>query len=110
MKKIIVILILSVLTLICCAHRQVSKKYIGQHIDQVITENGPPKSIAELSNGNKVYLYETNKTAGYGGNAIPTTPGNFYWIPGGMTTKIRQHIFIINQNGIVIETRDKKAD
>lgn len=108
MKKFLIVLTLLLIST-SCAHRQISQKYIGQHIDKVITENGPPNRISELSNGNKVYLYETSKTVGYGGNSIPTTPGNYYQVPGGITTKIRQHIFVVDPNGIVIETTDKKA-
>jgi hypothetical protein len=106
MIKKLAIVLLMFLMISCSVTSSLSRKYEGKGLEALYKDMGYPKSVSELSNGNKLYKFE--KTTYVKETEISTGRGTLDPRISPSYSKVEIFLFEINKEGVIVKTDYQK--
>lgn len=94
MRLAVVILVL-LLTGACTNLNQAFEGWIGHHVDELVTQWGPPASTHEMRNGRRVLAYGAQRHFDVEGPGIPVPFSGTYWC---------EVTYITDSGGMILST------
>jgi hypothetical protein len=104
-KKLIIIFVLA-LMVSCSMTSKLSNKYVGRGVELLYKELGYPKTVSEMSNGNKLFEYE--KETFIRQTEIGTGRGTLDPRISPSFSKVETYWFEVNKEGIIVHTNYEK--
>jgi hypothetical protein len=106
MIRTIVFLLLITALMACSPQKKLARKYMGAGREVLVTTLGEPQREERLENGNVLLVYRKETVI------RPTTVATGRFTPDPMVSpgylKVRESSFLLNPQGIVIETGFKE--
>ncbi len=106
MKTILIFFSLFFVFAACSVSQKVSSKYKGKGVEILYKELGSPKSVTEMDNGNKLFVYE--KETIVRSTEISTGRGTLDPRISPAYSKVETFLFEVNSEGLIIDTGYEK--